>query len=41
MGGIGDCRGPVEGAEEGHERSSIVSERASSDGVHLGDFGCN
>jgi hypothetical protein len=35
MGGIRDSRGPVEGAEEGHERSSIVSEGASSDGVHL------
>ena len=34
MGGIRDSRGPVEGAEEGHEKSSIVSEGASSDVVH-------
>lgn len=34
MGGIRDSRGPVEGAEEGHEKSSIVSEEASSDVVH-------
>lgn len=30
-----DCGGPVEGAEEGHERSSIVSVEAASAGFHL------
>lgn len=35
MCGIGDCGGPVEGAEEGHERSSIVSVEAASAGFHL------
>lgn len=34
-GGIRDCGGPIEGAEEGHEKSSIVSAGARSDVFHL------
>jgi hypothetical protein len=32
MGGIRDCGGPVEDAEEGHERSSIVSVESAAAG---------